>query len=222
MAFISFGTRARACRQSSDTVPQTSAPGTYAIACRLVDLWTTKMCAAEGRAFPAMDDIFGALSDIITAAAFTTSGDYGITKGKHDLLLNFGQSIPLEKKPDGTLEFPSPPLVQWADAMEYIGEFQAKQFQSLFPRLYNKYNLLTRPKLRKAFKIIKDFETDQIDQALERMKDGDERQLSAIDAVVRREKIVAEKENRKPEYYARRAYDEVRATLAAVTKPDSD
>lgn len=176
------------------------------------------MKLANGNTFEAKEDVFGVLADMVSAAAFTLeAADSQIRKSCAHLQQlqpaetnTGGNKTParVSVSPDGIAEFSGGARVPFYDALERLTEHQGDQNRAFSPVFDHAYEMATDATLRNAYRVAKQFETEQIERSLKRLQSS-KAQLSALDHILSREAQVADKEGRKPEYYSQRIYDEV-------------
>ncbi|CAN8096988.1 unnamed protein product [Discula destructiva] len=190
-----------------------SAPEIYRRGIYMIEYWQTKMQHADGRPFQAKKDIFNVLADMVTAAGFTLAPEDSIIRKLHEHLEQL-PSAGVSMEPDGTAKFPRGYENPYYDALDRLGVHQGDQTRTPLPAVDHAFRMATDATLRSAYQVVHKYETEQIDSSLKRFQDG-RPELSALDHVLRKEAQIAEKEGRKPEYYARRIYDEMSGFYAA-------
>ncbi|KAH8673414.1 cytochrome P450 [Xylariales sp. PMI_506] len=187
---------------------EVAAPQIHAKTLFLIDLWSFKADAAGERPFEAFQDISEAAMDIVQAAAFTFGDELALIKPQFDLLSSQGAGD-FKVNDNGSVEFPrptpSPEIVTVKSVISFLGD----QVNSPFPKLTLLYRTLTSAKLRRDLAeknvLIRKF----IKRSLDKLQDGDETMLSATDYILQRERSVAKKEGRQPDYFSARAVDEL-------------
>lgn len=174
------------------------------------------MRLANGITFEAKTDVFAALADMVSAAAFTLEpADSLIRKwNTHLQQIQLAASATGESSAafsvnrDGIAEFSRGARVPYYDSLDRLSKHQGDQARAVFPNLEHWYKMATDTTLRRAYQTVKTYETEQIEKSLARMQHSGAQQ-SAVDHLLFREGQVAEKEGRKPEFYSKRIYDEV-------------
>lgn len=185
-----------------------SAPEIYAKANRLVELWTVKTQLAAGRPFNADQDIVDAAIDIINAASFGIDDDLSVLRHQLDSLASISDAeLPIDA--NGSVKFTHPPDVPEIAAINRIGLHIGAQFKSMFPKFAHYYRLFTDPSIGEAFKVKDKFIYNEIEKALARYRNGNERTRSAMDHILQREMNAAKKAGREPVFHSPRIHDEV-------------
>lgn len=176
----------------------------------MIDLWKFKLEAAGDRPFNARDDIFSALSDMITGAAFALNEDMSTVKQRLYYLQSFDVNLQQNLGEYGDIVFPDITPLPYYNAFRILADHQGDQAKSLMPRLAHYYRMLADSTLSRAYKIVRDFEQTEIQKSIARLEaDGNKGLTSALDFMVNREMEAATKEGRKPNFYQRRIFDEV-------------
>ncbi|KAK7954808.1 hypothetical protein PG988_015502, partial [Apiospora saccharicola] len=221
---------------------QVSAPEIHNKSMMLVDLWTHKSRLARGRPFDALADMFDVAVDMINAATFAQDDDMSTTKMQLDFLLGAGDSsasaststststwTPEITSVDarGAVSFPRLPEPPDIEACRVLSEHVGVLFNSLAPRLEDRWRLLTSPRLRACVRRKDAMIRREIERSLERIAgagggggggDGDGATMgsrSALDHLLQREQAAATKEGRKPEFHSRKIYDELLGYIVA-------
>ncbi|KAI1486283.1 cytochrome P450 [Biscogniauxia mediterranea] len=175
----------------------------------LIDLWRFKLEAAKGIAFDASEDIFSALSDTITGAAYALNDDMSTVRQRSQYLRSFDGNIPLRIDEHGAVEFPDLPPLPYYEAFRILSDHQGDQQRAGFPALAHHFEMLTQPQLRWAYKTVHDFEAREIQKSIARVEADANNLTSALDYIVMRELQIATNEGRKPNFYQRRIFDEM-------------
>lgn len=196
-----------------------AAPAVYHSASLLIDLWEVKVQVAGARPFSAQDDIFIAALDAVHAFAFGQGFAYNATRSKLETLQKLGPRAiddilraDTTKTDEDVVEFPEPKLNDVISATLSLSAAVENLQGSPFMRLTWKLMELT-PTMRRARKIkdaciLRELEraVDHLETSDQRGQDsGDESQptvRSAVDHMVQREKQLAEKEHRAPQYFS--------------------
>ncbi|KAI5918385.1 cytochrome P450 [Camillea tinctor] len=186
-----------------------SSPQVYRKCTFLIDLWKFKLDAAKGGVFDARDDIFSALSDTITGAAFALNDDMSTVRQRLQYLHSFNGNIPLETDQHGAIRFPEISPLPYYEAFRRLSDHQGDQAKAVFPRISHHLEMLTQPKLRWAYKVVHDFEARETQKSIIRVEGNDQALTSALDYLVMRELQNATNEGRKPDFYQRRFFDEM-------------
>ncbi|KAL0944812.1 cytochrome p450 monooxygenase [Colletotrichum truncatum] len=186
-----------------------SAPQIYQASNNLVDLWKFKLTTARGRPFDALEDIFNAASDMITAAAFALNDDMSTTFQQLNYLKSLNGDFSLESNPEhGGVAFPHLPPLPHIAALDRLSKHIGELGQSIFPRLTHWSMMLTEKELRSSYGTAKRFEASEIEKSIARLE-SDEPPASVLDHMVYREKQAANNENRRPDFHRRGIYDEL-------------
>ncbi|KAK7946580.1 uncharacterized protein PG986_010901 [Apiospora aurea] len=212
-----------------DGVGVVSAPQIHAKSMMLVDLWTQKSRLAQGRPFDALADLFDVAMDMINAAAFALDDDMSTTKAQLDFLSSSSSSSsnspdsggdnawsPVTSAgPHGGVQFPRPPELPDIAACRALAGHVGVLFNSLAPRLEDRWRMLTSARLRASVKRKDRMIARAIERSLERMGRGggggkEAVPTSALDHLLAREKAAAMKAGREPDCHSRKIYDEVR------------
>ena len=188
---------------------QVSAPQVYAKSTNLIDLWKFKLAKTRGRPFDVLDDIFGTLSDTITGAAFALNEDMSTVKQQLLYLKSLGPDLQMAPDEQDATTFPKLSPLPYVKALRRISDHQGDLTKAASPFLAHYSTMLTNSELRHDFKVLRDFETKEIQKSIARLDDDDKNLTSALDHLVAQEKQLAIKEGRKPEFYSQRIYDEV-------------
>jgi hypothetical protein len=188
---------------------QVSAPQVYAKSTNLIDLWKFKLAKARGRPFDVLDDVFGTLSDTITGAAFALNEDMSTVKQQQLYLKSLGPDLKMAPDEHDATTFPKLSPLPYVKALRRISDHQGDLTKAASPFLAHYSTMLTNSELRHDFKVLRDFETKEIQKSIARLDDDDKNLTSALDHLVAQEKQLAIKEGRKPEFYSQRIYDEV-------------
>jgi hypothetical protein len=191
-----------------------AAPNIYRSTLRLVDLWREKERRAGERCFNAEIDVYHMALDAVLDFTFADALPHRALPAQieavvmHDPVL-----LPPEAASEATpvANFTSPPLHEFLVAVVRISEVIGELFKSPFPRLSWKL-LRLKSKERKFISTRENMIQDQIRQSVERLSqfdEGDKGVKSAIDMMMLRERQIAEKEGREPQYFSRGMIDEV-------------
>lgn len=179
-----------------------AAPQLHANFTDLITLWTEKMRLSEGRSFSATHDIYGTALEAIWAATFGIEGAKTITRNNISLL-SPKKSITMPSASDDAAEFDSAPAPPEFDAVLKITDGIEDTIKSPFPRVMGWF---TRVWSLRAWHRVKDQMVHrEVAKAEERMAqiNGDMGKMSnAVDHMLRREKMAADRQNRKPGYHS--------------------
>jgi hypothetical protein len=176
----------------------------------LVNLLSEKTRLSEGRPFSVRQDVFDTALEAIWAALFGIEGIDTVTRNNIDLLTP-KTSLVLPSSTEKEVDFPRAPAPPAFQVIFDLTESIETVLKSPFPRVtgfvqrylpsgWKNLNLRTR------------FVTEEIEKAEARMKanQGKEAKITnAMDHILRRENIAAEKLNRAPVYYSKTLVSEV-------------
>jgi hypothetical protein len=187
----------------------------------LIQLWTVKTKAANGRPFAARQDLFDAAMDMINAAAFGFEDDLSITKQAIQHLIDAPVKIKDDdtKTADKPADFIRPDIPPKIACLRDSVEFLGSQIMSPLPLYTYWWRILTDSKVRRQLAAKDEIIKSQLTKSLKRLESGDDTQISATDYMIQREFSVANKEKRAPDFYSRRTIDEVR--FKKTLKPPS-
>jgi cytochrome P450 len=207
-----------------------AAPNIYASTLDLVELWTAKERLAGGRPFSAENDIFHASLDSVLEFSFGSAFPHRAIPPQQDLIEShlrlYGQHPPTNTTPrlpttcHGAVEFASAPVHETIEATLHASIAMGDLMDSPFPRLswwfkskmpYQAWAIRTRNRYLK----------EQVTRAVQRMSDN-ETDLknetwvrSAVDLMMLRERMFANKEGRQPIYWSPSIRDEVIGFIVA-------
>lgn len=195
-----------------------AAPNIYASTLDLVKLWTDKERLARGRPFSAQDDIFYASLDSVLEFSFGSAFPHRAIPPQmrhiESLLTRRQSHTPELETLNGAVPFASAPVHDTIEATLHASIAMGDLMDSPFPRLswwfkckmpYQAWVIRTRNRYLK----------EQVARAVQRMGDS-EKDLenetwvrSAVDLMMLREKMFADKEGRRPVYWSPSIRDEV-------------
>lgn len=198
-------------------------PALHQKACALLKLWRIKAQIADGRPWAASGDIDNVSLDAVMAFAFgskfsqahsaTQPAIEAIQASSENEIAAFAKSGSL----DDPINFPAGEadkvLSATLELVETVQEVQGSPLPDLKWAYVNR-----KPRVRRATKIKEDCIRSELEDALRRLKGTEEEFVkSAVDHMVFREKALAEKEGREPNYFSRVMIDEVsRLSLTTV------
>ncbi|KAI8654717.1 Cytochrome P450 monooxygenase [Fusarium keratoplasticum] len=199
-----------------------AAPAIYSNALDLLHLWQNKCDIANGRPFDAEKDIFYAALDAVTSFSFGASFDHKATAPQLRELKARRKSITMLQESitsrDAEIKFPKAHIGDELQAVLTSTEAVEGQNSTLFPRIKWWRRETFEPGLRNACNIKRELCRKEIFKAVTQLeKHGDDENWarSAIDLMVRREKLTAAKEGREPQYYTDHMIDEVFVLIVA-------
>jgi len=193
---------------------QVTAPQIYDKAQQLISLWTLKGELAQGRCFDVKQDVVDLTLDIINAAAFGLGDDMCVTRQQLDFLRSLPQ-LDVSTSPEGSAIIPRKAHVPDIAAIHKFGQHVGTQFKAISPTWAHACKVLTSSALRNAIARKNAMIRSEVERTLERMKMGDVGMRSAMDNIVMREKISAEKAGRNPDFHSPQIYDELFGFIVA-------
>lgn len=192
-----------------------NAPEIYDKAMLLVDLWRVKSNLTEGRPFDFKDDIHKAALDIIMAVSFGLEQEASCTQKQlretRDNHVKDTKSAPSE-----SYDFSALPMNREPEAITTLAASVKIGFNSPLP-VQHHWFLRQLPHLGGAVKTKNAMMRRKINESLSRMPPTDEEALksarTALDNMLYRERLLANKAGRRPNFHASYIYDEVSALL---------
>ncbi|KAI1135157.1 cytochrome P450 [Hypoxylon sp. FL0543] len=194
-----------------------ASPHIYNISLELIQLWEEKARLAQGFPFRALQDMHRTALDAIWTIVFGADSSKTITKSQLDLY-TAQASISLPDDPDKKTEvvLPSAPYPTVIQAILTITGSAETSLKSPVPKLAHWMLRQTR-RMKEAFKIKDKFIEDEIRKALDRYEESHDSDVTnAIDDIIRREMVLAEKEKRDPVIWSRGISDEIFGLLIAA------
>jgi hypothetical protein len=194
---------------------EVAGPQIYAAVQTLLELWNTKTRLAKGHPFAAEKDIFHGTLDVIVAATFGLNPEES-TLQTQTRFLSSSNRIIIPEDINKPVEFPEtqPPLD--FEAILTLTESLETSIKSPYPRLHY-WCLQQLPYMRRAFKIKERMISAEIQKAVQRLESDNLVQRCAVDDVLRRERALAEKEERQPLFQSREIKDEVSLRVRPIT-----
>ncbi|KAH9884564.1 cytochrome P450 [Xylariomycetidae sp. FL2044] len=186
-------------------VTQVSAPEVYKSTSTLIKVWQAKCNMAQGRPFSAHHDITYVALDSIFASSFGLPEAESITIQRLEAVQGWTPQIPSET--DKPVPFPDAEVPQPFASILVLSNSVTDTQLSPAPVLTS-WVLRKFPFMKRAIAIKDKYLQDKIDDCVELIKKGDTVPRSALHSVLLREKEVAEKEGRQPQYYKRVIQDE--------------
>ncbi|KAI1109151.1 cytochrome P450 [Nemania sp. NC0429] len=189
-----------------------SGPEVYNSVCTLIKVWQTKCDMAKGRPFSAHHDITYAALDFIFASSFGLPEAESITIRRLEAVVHWKPQISSDTNepvafPDGSLPETFAALLTLTDS---LADTQLSPAPVLTAWVLQKF-----PYMRKATAVKDRYIRGKIEEAVALMDNGDDEPRSALHSVLLREREVANKEGRRPEYYTRAIFDEFFGFLMA-------
>ncbi|OAA69627.1 Cytochrome P450 [Cordyceps fumosorosea ARSEF 2679] len=206
-------------RLSQDTMSarflkNVAAPNIHSSCAVFVRLWEEKARLAAGRPFDAETDLFHATLDAVTVFTFGSQYPYRAVRPRLEALAALSAGD-VERGPraDDPAVFPRCEIdTELQNIIDFIERAEAVQSMGLqdlgwyFETMTGRYRTLKRAKDECVRR--------EVSRALERMKALDERTAEetarhGVDLIVNRERIMAGKENRQPDYFGEAVRGEV-------------
>ncbi|KAH6855503.1 cytochrome P450 monooxygenase [Chaetomium sp. MPI-CAGE-AT-0009] len=188
-------------------------PVLYDSAADLIELWRSKARLADGRPFDAHHDLYNFALDAMSGFTFGHGFDHSTVRHAAEAVQGLEGSALKALQNKGTKEDPitfphgKVPDIMWA--FEELTQLVASLLGNPVPHLTWAY-VLRKPASMKAKRIKERFILDELKRAVQRLDQGGaEKPTSAVDYMVAREKTLAEKAGRKPEYFSSVMVDEV-------------
>lgn len=194
-----------------------AAPEIHRHVVALVELWGHKARLADGRAFEASDDLRRVTSDSVMSFCFgqrfqdtATGPAIEAVRGR-----KLAVAIPTEEVSEQPIKFPVTPLSPVLKALDTLFGLIGKIHGSPKPSLTWAY-LLQMPRNSHAAQLRDAFISGELKHAVDQLHESssDDSGMSAVHHMVLREKFLAEKEGREPQYLSKVMRDEVRNPLA--------
>jgi cytochrome P450 len=187
-------------------IKEVSAPEVYKAAMTLIKLWKIKCGLANGRPFLAHHDITFSALDSIFASSFGLEEAETNTIQRIKAIDNFQLTFPDDG--DEPLSFPEGSTPDIFSAVLTLANSVTDTQLSPAP-VFTSWLIRKFPYMRKA-KAIKDrYISDKVKECAKLIDDGHTaKPKSALHSVLLRERDVAEKESRQPEYHKRAIADE--------------
>ncbi|KAI1325212.1 cytochrome P450 [Xylariaceae sp. FL0255] len=182
-----------------------SAPEVYKSINTLIKVWQNKCEVAKGRPFSAHHDITYAALDGIFASSFGLPEDESITKQRLEAVLHWKAEIPAGM--DEPVPFPDAEVPQPFSSVLILSNSVTDTQLSPAPVLTS-WVLRKFPYMKKAIAIKDNYIRNKVEEAIVLINKGDNEPRSALHSVCLREKEVAEKEGRQPDYRKRGIADE--------------
>ncbi|KAG6272113.1 hypothetical protein E4U49_002954 [Claviceps purpurea] len=188
---------------SSDVVPVI-----YEKARHLMGLWKTKMDAAQGRPFAALEDLRELSWELTWTFTFGFDEGRGILERHQEYLLSKGSSASWTDAAN-TVCFARPPLPSEVYALAVMTKFMQFTTSSFAPHL--QVWILKRTKWRKSFQTKEKFLSDEINESVERLLaagSDSSRRKTVLDHLLERELVMAEKSRSRPNFHKKSIRDE--------------
>jgi hypothetical protein len=189
---------------------QVAAPHIYTACDDLVQLWAEKLRLVDGRPFAAPEDIIRAALDAVWAIDFGADPSSSATKTQLRMLSQL-QTLSLPDDVDKAVPIPETPYPPVLHSFIVLTDSLETSVQSSSPVVAHWF-LRKLPYMRRAIRAKENFIREQIEKTKDRFqgKEQDYRDVRcATDEILRREILLAEKEERAPVFHSRGIYDEV-------------
>ncbi|EEU37408.1 uncharacterized protein NECHADRAFT_51378 [Fusarium vanettenii 77-13-4] len=174
-----------------------SSPEIYDKFSLLVDLWNSKARFSNGRPFDVGKDIHNAALDIVMAASFGLGLEHSqVAKQIREL-----ESASSPGGQDDVFEFKHVPIDDEIGAFTILADSIAVAVRSPLPRLGHFLYRNLSPMMRRAAAGRDRLRNREIAKSVER-RESEHPQRCALDNMLAREDVIAEKEGRKPNYYS--------------------
>ncbi|RYC56957.1 hypothetical protein CHU98_g9246 [Xylaria longipes] len=192
-----------------------AAPALHQKACDLLDLWRIKTRIADGRPWAAAGDIDNVSLDAVVVFAFGQRfvQAHSALQPAIEAIQSLGkteiESIVKSDSLDDPITFPEGEVDKVLSAILELVETVQEMQGSPLPDLKWAY-VNRKPQVRRAAKIKEDYIRSELKDALGRLQGTEEEFVKfAIDHMVLREKVLAEKDGRIPDYFSRVMIDEI-------------
>ncbi|KAL4964198.1 cytochrome P450 monooxygenase [Aspergillus stella-maris] len=194
----------------------TAAPHTHAVGLDLLALWEEKMRLGGGRPFAVSRDVHETALDTIWNITFGVDPKNSVLKAHTRLYRGMiprdavnGDDIDI----GSPLELPTSPYSEAVQSVLTLTQSVQTTVKSPMPKLAH-WVLRQTPAMRKAYKVKENFTNSEIQKSIQRSKEklyaqDDSDVTCAIDDVLRRETLLAAKEDRAPMLHCRGIYDEI-------------
>jgi hypothetical protein len=193
---------------------EVAAPSIYASGLRFIDLWNTKTRLANGRPFSAIEDLHYAAFDAVLAFTFGSKFPHSAIKPQAQGMQGVSaDDLVSTSSIDEPVEFPQFDLDEEIGSILKLVHEMEKVMDTPSPRL--KWFFIKRnASFKRSRKFMDDCFLLEIEKAVENRKQSAASTNqswvhSAVDHVIDREEKLAQKENRKPDFFSTMIKDEV-------------
>ncbi|CAH0004322.1 unnamed protein product [Clonostachys byssicola] len=186
-------------------IKEVSAPEVYMAASSLVKLWRLKSSIAQGRPFSAHQDITFASLDSIFASSFGLKESEGNTIQRIKALEGWEADIPCNV--DEAVSFPEGHVPEIFSAVLTLANSVTDTQLSPAPVLTS-WVIRKFPYMRKAKAIKDEYIRNKVEESVKLINEGQTKAKSALHSVLLRERDVASREGRQPDYRKRAIADE--------------
>ncbi|KAG5962299.1 hypothetical protein E4U58_003934 [Claviceps cyperi] len=213
VAMMSSDPRLKANRElvkglMSQGILSSNAPVIYEKARHLIGLWKTKMDAAQGRPFAALDDLRELSWELTSTLTFGFDEERSVLKRHRECLSSKGLSTSWTDAAR-IVCFERPPLAPELEALVMMSKYIQFTTSNFAPHL--QVWVLKRTKWRKYFQRKEKFLSDEINKSVERLfaiSSDSSRRKTVIDHLLERELVVAEKSGSRPNFHKSSIRDE--------------
>ncbi|KAF5001394.1 hypothetical protein FDECE_10957 [Fusarium decemcellulare] len=190
---------------SANFLQEVSAPSIHEKFTTLIELWSRKLALSNGRPFEAADDIHNAALDIIMVASF------GLDSDQTQLVkqLSHLKSKNTPGGDDDEFEFEPVPLDEELRSFTILADSISIAIRSPSPRIHHFLYRNLSSKMRRATAGRDALRNREVAKSVERRRSGHPERC-ALDNMLAREDVIADKEGRKPDYYSQTIMSEVR------------
>lgn len=191
-----------------------AAPATYQHVVSLVELWGRKAALADGRAFEASQDLRRLAMDAVMSFSFGERFRDSATVLAVEALRAKDLDVARPDDPELPVKFLEQPLRPILDALDNLFALIAEIRGSPKPTWTWAY-ILSKPWNARALRLRDAYVTAELKYAAEQLQgnESDGEGKSAVQHMVLREKGIAEKQGREPQYVSKIMIDEVRRRL---------
>ncbi|OWP04689.1 hypothetical protein B2J93_5708 [Marssonina coronariae] len=188
----------------------TAAPHIYNACLDMLQLWERKSEIAKEHPFNAPGDIYRAALDAVWFMVFGANLSNSTTKASLRNLLS-AKTIELPSDIDAEAPIIDAPLPPCMQSVITLSESLETSLKSPLPVLAHWF-LRQTPAMRKAIAVKDKFIKEEIDKTIARFAGKQEKDMDvrcAMDDILRRETLLADKDGREPMFHSRSMYDEI-------------
>ena len=183
----------------------------------MIELWRTKSRIADGRPWTAGEDIDHVALDAVMAFAFGEEFGHSATRPELEAVKRLDvEAVEVLRSKGGRdepLEFPKGQVDEVLQATLDVTATVEEVQGSPLPGLKWAY-VMRKPRIKRATKIKEDYIMKELKDAVARLEGSKGNVVrSAVDHMIGREKGLAEKYERKPDYFSRIMIDEVSVSV---------
>lgn len=188
----------------------TTAPLLHACFSDVMQLWDIKARLAQGRPFEARTDLYNGTVDMTWAAFFGLDSPVNQTRA-NVAALSARSLKDIMNNDDGSIKHPEIPRRPEFNSIQHIAWSLEIPMQSPTPKLAHWMHRQTK-KWKDAWRIKEQVIKTEIDKRLRDYRtNGNKFDIrDGLDSVLHREHVMAEREGKKPDFYSRAVFDEVR------------